>query len=92
LGALVAGTVDPMAAAAVMALVVLGQTMVGGLAGLGVGRSALAALLAWAAAELLLRRSVARFGGITGDVLGALVEVGATVVLVVLSTAPFPYD
>jgi cobalamin synthase len=40
----------------------------------------------------LLRKSVTRFGGITGDVLGALVEVGATVVLVVLSTAPFPYD
>jgi adenosylcobinamide-GDP ribazoletransferase len=92
LGAMVAGTVDPMAAAGATALVVLGQVAVGGVAGLGVARCALAALLSWAAAEVLLRRCERRFGGITGDVLGALVEVGTTVVLVVLSTAPFPYD
>src|SRR5262249_53421314 len=91
LGAMVAGTVDPMAAAAVMAVVVLGETMVGGLAGLGGTRCALSALLAWAAGERLVRKALGRFGGITGDVLGAVVEAGVTVGLVVLSTAPFPY-
>jgi adenosylcobinamide-GDP ribazoletransferase len=92
LGAMVAGTVDPLAAAGVTALVILGQIGLGGIAGLGATRCALAALLSWATAEVLLRRCERRFGGITGDVLGALVEVGTTVVLVVLSTAPFPYD
>lgn len=42
-------------------------------------------LLGIAAAELLLRRARARFGGITGDVLGAAVEVTSTVTLVVLA-------
>jgi adenosylcobinamide-GDP ribazoletransferase len=50
------------------------------------GRSLLAALLAAAAAEVLLRRCRSRFGGVTGDVLGALVETATTVTLVVLST------
>ncbi|HEX3828747.1 MAG TPA: adenosylcobinamide-GDP ribazoletransferase [Sporichthyaceae bacterium] len=92
LGAMVAGTVDPMAAAGATALVVSVQVAVGGVAGLGMARCALAATLSWAAAEVLLRKCERRFGGITGDVLGALVEIGTTVVLVVLSTAPFPYD
>ncbi|MGW3958032.1 adenosylcobinamide-GDP ribazoletransferase [Streptomyces sp. NPDC004752] len=35
-------------------------------------------------AELLLRRCVRRFGGVTGDVFGALAETAATTALVVL--------
>ncbi|WP_399552927.1 adenosylcobinamide-GDP ribazoletransferase [Streptomyces sp. WELS2] len=36
-------------------------------------------------ADLLLRRCVRRFGGVTGDVFGALAETAATASLVVLS-------
>ncbi|MFC5903470.1 adenosylcobinamide-GDP ribazoletransferase, partial [Streptomyces zhihengii] len=43
----------------------------------------LALATALAVAELLLRRCVRRFGGVTGDVFGALAETAATVALVV---------
>jgi adenosylcobinamide-GDP ribazoletransferase len=48
-------------------------------------RGALAVLAACAAAELLLRHCVRRFGGVTGDVFGGLAETAATTALVVLS-------
>jgi len=41
-----------------------------------------------AAALLLERHAVRRLGGITGDVLGALAEVAATVTLVVAAMGP----
>ncbi|CAM5461633.1 hypothetical protein SALBM217S_03583 [Streptomyces griseoloalbus] len=49
----------------------------------GVVRTVFAVLLSAAAAELLLRHCVRRFGGVTGDVFGALTETAATTVLVV---------
>ncbi len=52
--------------------------------GHGPVRYALAALAGLAAAWLLLRHCVRRFGGVTGDVFGALEETAATAVLVVL--------
>ncbi len=86
LGAWVAGSVrlraaiaiGVAAAAACAALGLIVDTQTAALAGaaipLGVG-----------GALVLLHRCVARFGGITGDVLGALVETGATTALLVLA-------
>ncbi|MEU1099123.1 adenosylcobinamide-GDP ribazoletransferase, partial [Streptomyces sp. NPDC005877] len=57
-------------------------------AGLALGLGAalhhtLALLAALAAAQLLLAHCVRRFGGVTGDVFGALAETAATAALVV---------
>ncbi|MEV1018743.1 adenosylcobinamide-GDP ribazoletransferase [Streptomyces sp. NPDC050264] len=48
-------------------------------------QAALAVVLGCGAAELLLRHCRARFGGVTGDVFGALAETAATAALVVLA-------
>ena len=78
LGALFAGVVPPVW------LAVLWGTAAAGLAGLGwlTGQpwwqGVLAAVVALAAAWTLLARCVRRFGGMTGDVLGALVETALT--------------
>jgi adenosylcobinamide-GDP ribazoletransferase len=85
LGALVAGVV-PRWAAAVWALVALGGAAAAGAwftgsavaAPLGVGVGLVIALG-------LVARSVRRFGGITGDVIGAAIETATTVSLLVLA-------
>ena len=82
LGALVAGTVPPAA------LIVATAVTLGISAFAVPGRPAqgpLAVLLALAAVLLLLRQCRRRFGGITGDVLGASLELATTVTLVVLA-------
>ncbi|MFF3482394.1 adenosylcobinamide-GDP ribazoletransferase [Streptomyces sp. NPDC002701] len=83
LGAAVAGTVPVRAAL----LTAAGVVVVAAGAGVPLGAhgalgSALAVLLACAAAEALLRHCTRRFGGVTGDVFGALEETAATVALV----------
>ncbi|MEU9985599.1 adenosylcobinamide-GDP ribazoletransferase [Streptomyces sp. NPDC048045] len=86
LGAAVAGVVPVPGALAVAAVCTLGAAAWGAVPGpLGGLRAAAAVLLALAAAELLLRRCTRRFGGVTGDVFGALAETAATTALVVLS-------
>ncbi|HEX5199362.1 MAG TPA: adenosylcobinamide-GDP ribazoletransferase [Actinoplanes sp.] len=82
LGALVAGTV-PVPAAALIAAVVVASA-----AAATPGRpwqGPLAVVASLAVVLALLRHCVRRFGGITGDVLGASVEVGTAVALVGLA-------
>ncbi|MFF5189552.1 adenosylcobinamide-GDP ribazoletransferase [Streptomyces sp. NPDC000345] len=88
LGAAVAGVVPVPGALAVTAVCILGPAAWGALSG-GYGgvRTAVAVVLALAAAELLLRHCTRRFGGVTGDVFGGLAETAATTALVVLALA-----
>ncbi|SCF56817.1 cobalamin-5'-phosphate synthase [Streptomyces sp. Ncost-T10-10d] len=86
LGAVVAGTVTVRAAVAVGAVTVAACAGAGALlGGYGALHHALAALAALGVAQLLLRHCVRRFGGVTGDVFGALAETAATAALVVLA-------
>jgi adenosylcobinamide-GDP ribazoletransferase len=89
LGATVAGSVGRTAAIAMTLAVLAGTVLLGGLDD-DATRSAQAVLVVGALAGLLsstvlVSRCVSRFGGITGDVLGAVVEVTTTVVLVVVA-------
>ncbi|MEU1216126.1 adenosylcobinamide-GDP ribazoletransferase [Streptomyces sp. NPDC005791] len=87
LGAAVAGTVPPGGAAAVACAAVVCCAGAGALLG-GYGAAlhlTLAALAGLGAAQLMLRHCVRRFGGVTGDVFGALEETAGTVALLALS-------
>ncbi|MER6997814.1 adenosylcobinamide-GDP ribazoletransferase [Streptomyces sp. NPDC000410] len=86
LGAAVAETVPVRHALMVTVLVAAGCAAAGALFGpYAAVRHACAVVAALAAAQLLLRHCVRRFGGVTGDVFGALAETGATVALVALT-------
>ncbi|MFI1796046.1 adenosylcobinamide-GDP ribazoletransferase [Streptomyces sp. NPDC020379] len=86
LGAAVAGAVRTRSAVAVAALVICAAAAAGWQAGpYGALRAGVAVALALMAGELLLRHCVRRFGGVTGDVFGALAETSATAALVVLT-------
>lgn len=87
LGAMVAGTVARPIAAIAIAAIVGGTAALGWAADFGLARFLCAAALALLAADLLTRHCRRRFGGVTGDTLGAGVEVATTVALLVLSTA-----
>lgn len=81
-----AGTVPLRAAAGAAAVVVAAcagaGAVFGGYAPLHQGLAVLGGL---ALAQVLLRHCVRRFGGVTGDVFGAVAEVAATGVLVGLA-------
>ncbi|MER7791453.1 adenosylcobinamide-GDP ribazoletransferase [Streptomyces sp. NPDC097640] len=86
LGAAVAGAVPfgPALGAAAVTVVVCA---VGGASfgAYGAVHHALAVLAALGAAELLLRHCRRRFGGVTGDVFGALAETAATAALIAMA-------
>ncbi len=85
LGAAVAGVVPVGGALAATAAVTLAAAAAGAYLGpYDALRTALAVVCAAAAAELLLRHCVRRFGGVTGDVFGGVAETAATTALVVL--------
>ncbi|MFI2199599.1 adenosylcobinamide-GDP ribazoletransferase [Streptomyces sp. NPDC020192] len=86
LGAAVAEVVPVRGAVGVAVACTLAAAAGGAFFGVyGAVRAAAAVLLSLAAAELLLRRCVRRFGGVTGDVFGALEETAATAAFVVLA-------
>ncbi|MDT0444106.1 adenosylcobinamide-GDP ribazoletransferase [Streptomyces johnsoniae] len=89
LGAVVAGSVPRGTAAAVAGAVALAAAVAGGLAGEPTAAGAVvgvcAVVLALSAAELLVQHCRRRFGGVTGDVLGAVAEGAAAVTLLVLT-------
>ncbi|MFF0432566.1 adenosylcobinamide-GDP ribazoletransferase [Streptomyces sp. NPDC004327] len=86
LGAIVAATVPVRSAALTTGLVVVVCALAGALfSPYEALRHALAALAALGVSELLLRRCVRRFGGVTGDVFGAVAETAATVAVVALT-------
>lgn len=86
LGAAVAGAVPSRAAwsvgAACVALACAAGAPFGGLTPL---RTAVGAGLALACGEILLRRCRVRFGGVTGDVFGAVCETAVTAALIALA-------
>jgi adenosylcobinamide-GDP ribazoletransferase len=86
-GALVAGgtTVRARAAAAVALIAVVAVAAALGWGWPGAVRGAGAVLAGLLAAGLLRRAARRRLGGMTGDVFGALIEVGTTTVLLVLA-------
>ncbi|MEU8531024.1 MULTISPECIES: adenosylcobinamide-GDP ribazoletransferase [Streptomyces] len=86
LGAMVASTVPAGPAAALTGVVLAGCAAAGALfSPYDALRHVLAAAAALGVAALLLRRCVARFGGVTGDVFGAVEETAATAALVALT-------
>ncbi|MCW2902911.1 MAG: cobalamin-5-phosphate synthase CobS [Streptosporangiaceae bacterium] len=85
LGAMVAGTVPWPAAAGVTVTVVAAATILGVVT--GSAAPPLAVLVGLCAAGLFRRHLVRRLGGVTGDVLGALVETAATAALLVTALA-----
>ncbi|MFF9276141.1 adenosylcobinamide-GDP ribazoletransferase [Streptomyces griseosporeus] len=86
LGAAVAGVVPVGAAAgAVLGVTALAAVCAAALGAYDAVRAAVAVLAALAAAELLLRHCLRRFGGVTGDVFGALAETAATTGLLIFA-------
>lgn len=85
LGRSFAGSVAPVPAAALWLTAGLLLAAVGAWAGLPWWRGVLAAAVALLAVGLVIRRTTRRFGGVTGDVFGACIELSLAAMLVVLA-------
>jgi adenosylcobinamide-GDP ribazoletransferase len=85
LGSVVAGTVRPWIAAGWVLVLIAGAGMLGAIDDSAGVQAAVAATLAIVAVLFIIGTARKRFGGITGDVLGATVEIATVVVLVVLA-------
>lgn len=85
LGRTVAGTVPAGVGALVWIAVALVVAVVGAATGLPWWRGLVAVAVALAVVVVLVLRAVRRFGGVTGDVLGAAVEVALAALLVALA-------
>ena len=88
LGALVAGTVPRGTALGAAAVTVAAGTALAAAEDLPLVLPVLAVTAGLVTARLVRTHAVRRIGGITGDVLGALVEITTAVVLVVLAVRP----
>ncbi len=92
MGALVAGTVSRRAAAAWTAIVLAGAILYGRFdteagSARGAVRAGVAVIVALAVAWAVQKHAVRRFGGITGDILGALCEIATLAALLTLAVA-----
>jgi len=85
LGSLVAGSVPWLRVPLTTVAVLVAAVVVALVGAVGVMAALLAVVAGIAVAEALLRLCVSRFGGVTGDVLGSLVEVATTAALLVLA-------
>ena len=88
LGAAVAGTVPRVAVVVIIIIIVMGAAALAGFAEGSTRYAVIAAasvLVGLGAAAALGRRCNRRLGGLTGDTLGACVEVAATIVIVGLA-------
>jgi adenosylcobinamide-GDP ribazoletransferase len=85
LGGVYVGTVPRAVAVVGWAAAAVLVALLAAAAGVPAGRGALACALALVVVGLLLHRTVRRFGGVTGDVYGAAIELSLAALLVVLS-------
>jgi adenosylcobinamide-GDP ribazoletransferase len=87
LGATVAGTVGPGVLSLTATLTGIGAALAGGIAGITWWAGPAAVAIVIGTTAVLVRRAVQRFGGITGDVLGAAVEIATAAALLVFAVA-----
>jgi adenosylcobinamide-GDP ribazoletransferase len=84
LGAAVAGSVPPAAAAWCWLAVLLIMSWTGWLAGHNLVNAMLGTVAAAAVVGVLVYRSVRRLGGVTGDVMGAAIEIAFTAMITLM--------
>ena len=88
LGATVAGSVGRITLGLVVAASAVACSLGGWIAGYAWWAGPLAVVAVVATTALLVQRAVHRFGGITGDVIGAAVELGTAAAILAFAVAP----